>query len=107
MIPYVRSALTVYCDHMLLLCGIVVVKAEYWQFVSAAAVTAVVSNGTQLAHEHCCSSTQHFYLSLLSICLYWLVAKIVVARFIKNIVTVIILLCRHLVMSTHRLNLIP
>jgi len=34
-----------------------VVEAEHWQLVPAAAVTAAVSNGTELADEHCCSST--------------------------------------------------
>jgi len=58
----------------LLLYGIAVVKAEHWQFVPAAAVAAVVSDGTQLADEHCCSCTQHFHLSFLSFRLYWLVA---------------------------------
>jgi len=59
-----------------MLCGVVVVKAEHWQLVPAAAVTAIVSDGTQLADEHCCSNTQHFHLSLLSFCLHWLVAMI-------------------------------
>ena len=53
-----------------MLCGILVVGAEHWQLVPAASVSTVVSDGAQLADEHCCANTQCSHLSFLPVCVH-------------------------------------
>ena len=55
-------------------CCVVLVRREHKQPVSATAVSAVVSNGTQLADEHRCTDPQRSRISILSVRLHWSVA---------------------------------
>ena len=59
-----------------MLCGVIVVGTEHWQFVSAASLVAVVSDGAKLVDEHGSATTQCSCLSVLSVCFHWLVIMI-------------------------------